>query len=303
MTHKILHGLTGALANIHKGEKAMISGAAGGALAEVFAEGLMDAEKTTNEIREENPNIDQMSDSQLFRIFREKTKNEAFVSKFSASLVTGLFGEDVQVSFDAADRAVENNCLPFLFLGVRILIGFTLKEGCKQLAKKAAKEAAKNLAGGSNISYNDTQDKVKEQSENKQKGGGGSGGGDQKGPDEDPEDKSWQKQNKLTEKQRQQLEGKKLEGENPGNVRPDKDEIKVDTEKPGGLDEAKKTFEKLTGEKVPDYVQKPGDTYQVELLNGSEVQIRVEGDSGHAKIDINDIIQRVKEKVALPYLV
>ena len=36
----------------------------------------MDAEKTTNEIRKEHPNVDQMSDSQLLRIFREKVQDK-----------------------------------------------------------------------------------------------------------------------------------------------------------------------------------------------------------------------------------
>ncbi|PIZ33280.1 MAG: hypothetical protein COY39_03165 [Alphaproteobacteria bacterium CG_4_10_14_0_8_um_filter_37_21] len=118
-------------------------------------------------------------------------------------------------------------------------------------------------------------------------------------PPEDEDDKGKFKENTLTEKQKQQLEGKKLEGENPGNIRPGKDGlIKVDSEKLGGLEEAQKTFERLTGEKVPEHLNKPGDMHYKILPNGNRIQIRFEGDSGHPKIDITDQIQKILEKVS-----
>lgn len=86
-----------------------------------------------------------------------------------------------------------------------------------------------------------------------------------------------------------------MKPENDGTVR-------VHTEKKGGIDEAKKTFEKLTGEKVPDVVNKPGDAHEVILRdrNGvinKRVQIRYEGRSGEPKIDIKDLVQKIYEKV------
>lgn len=118
-------------------------------------------------------------------------------------------------------------------------------------------------------------------------------------PPEDEDDKGKFKENKLTEKQKQQLEGKKLEGENPGNVAPgNRGFTNVDTEKLGGLEEAKRTFEGLTGEKVPEHLNKPGDMHYKILPNGNRIQIRFEGDSGHPKIDITDKIQKILEKVS-----
>ncbi len=118
-------------------------------------------------------------------------------------------------------------------------------------------------------------------------------------PPEDPEEEGKFKENKLTEKQKQQLEGKKLEGENPGNVRPSKDGLtKVDTEKLGGLEEAHKTFERLTGERPPSSLRNPGDRFRRVLSDGKEVQIRFEGDSGHPKIEITDHLQKTLEKVS-----
>ena len=117
-------------------------------------------------------------------------------------------------------------------------------------------------------------------------------------PPEDDEGKF--KKNKLTEKQREQLKGKTLEGENPGNVRENtqKGRLEVDTEKLGGLEEAKKTFERLTGEKVPGHLNKQGDMHYKVLSNGNRIQIRFEGDSGHPKIDITDQVQKILEKVS-----
>ncbi|HCU07279.1 MAG TPA: hypothetical protein DIC42_06890 [Holosporales bacterium] len=118
-------------------------------------------------------------------------------------------------------------------------------------------------------------------------------------PPEDDEDKGKFKENKLTEKQKQQLEGKKLEGENPGNVRPNKDGLtRIDTEKLGGLEEAHKTFERLTGERPPSSLRNPGDRFRRVLPDGKEVQIRFEGTSGHPKIDITDQVQKILEKVS-----
>jgi hypothetical protein len=118
-------------------------------------------------------------------------------------------------------------------------------------------------------------------------------------PPEDPDDEGKFKKNKLTEKQREQLKGKTLEGENPGNIAPgNRGFTNVDTEKLGGLEEAKKTFERLTGEKVPGHLNKQGDMHYKILPNGNRIQIRFEGDSGHPKIDITDQVQKILEKVS-----
>jgi hypothetical protein len=105
VTHKILHGLTGALANIHKGEKAMISGAAGGALAEVFAEGFVDSKNVFDDIRKEHPNDQQ----KWLDLAKDRIDMQAFICKLSTAFSVGLCGGDVQVSYDAADRSIENN--------------------------------------------------------------------------------------------------------------------------------------------------------------------------------------------------
>ena len=105
-------------------------------------------------------------------------------------------------------------------------------------------------------------------------------------PPEDPDDHGQRerkgynegeyKKNNLTAKQHQQLEGKKLEGKNPRNVAPgNKWFTNVNTEKLGGLEEAKKIFEKLTGEKVPDYVKNPGDRHEVILYHVSWFHIEI----------------------------
>jgi hypothetical protein len=60
----------------------------------------------------------------------------------------------------------------------------------------------------------------------------------------------------------------------------------------------KKTFERLTGEKVPGHLNKQGDMHYKILPNGNRIQIRFEGDSGHPKIDITDQVQKILEKVS-----
>jgi len=48
---------------------------------------------------------------------------------------------------------------------------------------------------------------------------------------------------------------------------------------------------------VPNHINRPGDQHLKIFPNGNTVQIRLEGASGHPKIDITDQIQKVLEKV------
>gem|GEM_PF-1984818 len=101
----------------------------------------------------------------------------------------------------------------------------------------------------------------------------------------------------LTAKQRELLEGKRLEGQNPGNVIPSKGSkpLKVDTELPGGEPAARSLYERLTGDKAPAII--PPEGLPKMLQNGQRITIRTTSTSGYSKIEINDSIKNILEKI------
>lgn len=89
------------------------------------------------------------------------------------------------------------------------------------------------------------------------------------------------------------LKNKNLLGNNPGNVRMKDGMLRADTEKLGGLTQAKKDYFNMTRERICDNKT----VQQYHCADGKVITFRYEGKSGHPKIDINDPIQKIIEKV------
>ena len=164
-----------------------------------------------------------------------------------------------------------------------------------RLAPQVLKHAEKALKIAKDfVLFNKIAGKTVEVQSEAQKSGGGGGQLDPDNGDDDGEGQE-SKPKKLTQKQKDQIEGIKLEGENPGNVhQPNGEPLKVDTELPGGTPAARELFERLTGKKLPEILEKRVEEL---LSDGRKIQIRPCGKSGHPKIEITDQVQNLLEKI------
>lgn len=97
----------------------------------------------------------------------------------------------------------------------------------------------------------------------------------------------------LRDREELALKDKNLLGENSGNVRTIDGKLRADTEKVGGVTQAKEDYFKMTGERVGNNKT----IQQYTCADGKVITFRLEGKSGHPKIDINDPVQKLIEKV------
>jgi hypothetical protein len=115
---------------------------------------------------------------------------------------------------------------------------------------------------------------------------------DNKTTDPQP-DSEFRKKKGLGDREINLLKDKDLYGTNPGNVHMKDGSLRVDTEKLGGLNEAKNDYFKMTGKRI-------GDTKAIqhyECADGKVITFRTEGNSGHPKISINDPVRKLIEKI------
>lgn len=306
MSHKFLHAMIGAFGGVSNGVQGIASGAAGAMMAEIAVEALINIKDTVGKVHEKHPEISKDDVRAWKQAIRSETSFEQNLAKFIAAVGTGIFGANVDIAHRTATNAIENNWIMLAGVGELLFeigaISYSAYRSWRMgTAAYGLFSAATDLEEGRESVFNEKGDS----SSGSQNAGSSSTdqpstGGGAMPPPEDPEDEGKFKENKLTEKQREQLKGKRLEGGNPGNVRENsqKGRLEVDSERLGGLEEAKRTFERLTGEKVPEHLNKPGDMHYKILPNGNRVQIRFEGRSGHPKIEIKDLVQKILEKVS-----
>ncbi|CAO4846565.1 MAG: hypothetical protein CNLJKLNK_01358 [Holosporales bacterium] len=173
----------------------MASGAAGGALGEVFVEAFTNVKDIAKDIQQRHPDLTENDVQKWHQLMKEETATTRTISKFASGIITGLFGGDFRTSYNAADNAIEHN---FVVAAIPLLL---LEAGIISVNAYRAYRVARGAYSLYNLAEK-VQNKAKEQAKDQQQGGGGSGGGgDQRDPDEDPKDPKKQDGNFKTPKE------------------------------------------------------------------------------------------------------
>jgi len=134
VTHKILHGLSGAGAGfiLNPTQEGAVSGAIGAVVGESIADAMqtIQKDKIAEKVAIRAENTKDLDQANLNAIIQDETKSILNVSKVSSAVVTALANQNVNVGIQTATVAVENNMLRLIEEGV-----------CVFLAKKAAQDA------------------------------------------------------------------------------------------------------------------------------------------------------------------
>lgn len=263
--------------------------------------------------------------------YREEIKTNAKWAKFGAGIIalaSGLNEEGINNAIATAKISIDNNNLGIIaralsvgsIEGLTVVNGTLILGGLSYMAKNGVNGSSllllpieiqqKLLNKGGDDGLEGKED-IKENSGNRSGSKSSSGNFDPENEDGDEKPRikprpseevlkdkreDWMKDNRLTSKQKGELKEVNIYGKNPGNVKQEFKQgqlkLEVDTELPNGEIGAREFFKRLTGKEVPLNESK----FKVEI-EGHTYQFRVEGKSGHPKVEIKDSITNPKKTI------